>query len=191
MVGPKENRMNPVRSKRDFVRRYQAGEFGNASPTWDTLDEYLKSGYVGPLHIRNRIKGGPTWYDVPCEEIEERWYGVLFYDRAEERDLYISAMAPTDLTLIQGEVQRGFHGVDLFYSTVPKPMRVALMEDGKQIQGASASSVLHSYLNSRSHEWMTYLLEAYPDHVIEFSTYDVNWGTHPGYNTCFWEVRLY
>jgi len=183
--------MKPVRTKSDFVKRYRAGEFGNCSPTWDSLEDYLHSGYEGPLHIRNRVAGGPTWYDIRCDAVEVWWWGIIFSGEARETDLYISAMAPTDLTLFQGEVQRGMRGLDLHYTTVAKPMRTALVEESHQVSGAVATALLHHYLDSRSQDWLEYLLETYIDHVIELSTYDVPWGTVPGYNTCFWEVRLY
>jgi hypothetical protein len=100
-------------------------------------------------------------------------------------------MAPTDKTLFQGEVQRGLWGLDLFYTTVAKPMREALAVRSEQVNGIIASKLLEKYLCPCSHEWLLYLLESYPDHVIEFSTYSVEWGTVPGYNTVFWEIRKY
>lgn len=197
----------PVRSKQDFVRRYKMGEFGNASPTYDTVLEFSKAVYPDwkcedLYHIRNRIAGGPTWYDVPGREVRQRWY-ELVQQGVMEKDLYISAMAPTPLTLIQGEVmrldnhghevgQRQSHaGLNLFYTQVAKPMRDALKEWCRQVSGIVAVDLLRMHLNHNSLEWMYKLLDWYPGHVIEFSTYDKEWGTVPGYNTLFWEVRCY
>src|SRR4029079_14257562 len=59
----------PVLTKGDFVQRYKQGEFGNASPTWNTFDEYLAANYSGQLHIRNRVAGGPSWYNVPSDRV--------------------------------------------------------------------------------------------------------------------------
>lgn len=184
----------PVLSKVDFVRRYKAGEFGNHSPTWDTVDEWLEDRpwikYGEKYHIRNRVAGGPTWYDVQYQSLPHIWNRVVAQGNRSEL-LYVSAMAPTEKTLIQGEVQEGIWGLDLFYTTVRKPMRDALQEKSFQVSGVIAVSLLHHYLNAQSYDWLLYLLEAYPDHVIEFSCYDICWGTVDGFNTVYWEVRKY
>ena len=180
----------PVLSKGDFVRGYAAGEFGNHSPTWDTIEAYYASGYRGLVHIRNRIAAGLTWYNVQPWEMVVRWWNeaMCLYDPSQ---LYISAMAPTEQTLFQGEVMYGLWGLSLTYTTVAKPMRDALLEDTKTAQGIIASLLLQHYLCPNSYEWLVTLLDRYPDHVVEFSTYSVEWGTLSGFNTVFWEVRKY
>jgi hypothetical protein len=70
-------------------------------------------------------------------------------------------------------------------------MREGLAKDGKQVYGATAARLMREFLNDKSFEWVQYLLDSYPDHVVEFSTYDVEWGTVPGHNTVFWEIRKY
>ena len=184
----------PVLSKRDFVRRYRAGEFGNASPTWDTAEEWWRSNQRchthALFHIRNRVKGGATFYNVPAHSMGVMWARA----RAKcggAQNLYVSAMAPTEKTLIQGEVQQGLFGLDLTYTRVKKPMRDALLESSESVRGLTASLLLATGMNQRSYEWLEYLLQAYPNHVVEFSVYSVEWGTVPGYNTVFWEVRRY
>ena len=186
-----EQEYPPVLTKRDFVRRYNGGEFGNHSPTWDTLREFLNSNYQGGLiHLRNRIAGGETWYNVAPNDIDLYWTEAL-YSGLTPNDLYISAMAPTEKTLIQGEVLQTEHGLNLFYSRIAKPMRDALKEDSHTVTGSVAQKFLEYFLCSNSYEWMQTLLERYPLHVIEFSTYDCYWGTVPRHNTAFWEVRMY
>ena len=105
----------PVLTKKDFVRRYALGEFGNHSPTWDTLREWLCDKpweRFGDLyHIRNRIAGGKTWYNVPAMQMGVYWYAAS--KEVGVNNLYISAMAPTDKTVFQGEVQRGLWGLDV------------------------------------------------------------------------------
>lgn len=182
----------PVLTKHDFVRRYAKGEFGNASPTWDDIQDLGDSEYDGLVHIRNRVAGGPTWYNIPSfPDAGEKWFDLTEDQGVDPASLYISAMAPTEKTLFQGEVIQGLKGLDLTYTTVAKPMRDALREQTNNAQGIRALTLLRHFLCSRSWDWMVYLLDAYLDHAIEFSTYSVNWGTLPGYNTVFWEVRLY
>ena len=72
-----------VNSKHDFVRRYWEGEFGNGAPTWNTLADWARETNdsdnpevlhdlerKGVLyHVRNRVAGGPTHYDVKPTEL--------------------------------------------------------------------------------------------------------------------------
>jgi hypothetical protein len=181
----------PVLTKKDFVRRYALGEFGNHSPTWDTFREWLGSNPLASslYHIRNRIAGGKTWYNVPALRMGEVWRAAS--EEVGIANLYISAMAPTEKTVFQGEVQRGLWGLDVYYSTVAKPMREALAESSSSVSGLNADLLLRRYLNQKSYDWLMYLLDEFPSHVVEFSTYSVNWGTVEGHNTIFWETRLY
>src|SRR5687768_4640924 len=117
--------MEPVSTKANFVRRYQAGEFGNRAPTWENFVDWAMAHLGGDklelFHIRNRVAGAMTWYDVPKYRMADDWaVATKLYDPSE---LYISAMAPTHLTTIQGELLRSSRGLELYYSTVRKPMR--------------------------------------------------------------------
>lgn len=187
--------MEPVLSKKDFVRRYKAGEFGNASPTWNTLEEFLDDRpwlYLGTdqrYHIRNRRAGGPTWYDVCFKKVSFKWYNAM--ERGER--VYISAMAPHDRNVLQGEIMEGEWGWEL--SCAPgclgRPMREALKLCPVSFKGLRAKLLVRQAMNDLSYQWLEYLLEAYPGHVVEFSAFSTCWGTVPGHNTVFWEVRLY
>jgi hypothetical protein len=183
----------PVLTKADFTRRYKAGEFGNASPTWDTVQEYLASGYnQGPIHIRNRVAGGPTWYDVKPGEVLSTYTEIVGFGKAKSEELYFSAMAPTPLTTLQGEWMLDTCGIpQLYYSRIAKPMRASLAEGGKQASGLVARALTQAFMNYRSLAWFEWLKLDYPEHVIEFSCYSRCWGTVPGHNTVFWEVRKY
>lgn len=175
----------PVTTKTNWLRRYKLGEFGNRGPLWDTPQEFEESEYGGLVHLRARIASAPSFYDVPAVLALERW------QQLEVGDYFCAAMAPTAQTVIQGEVCRSELGLYFYYSTVAKPMRIALAERSDQAYGIIASCLLKSHLCTRSYEWLEYLLDSYPDHTIELSTYSVNWGTVPGLNTIFWEVRKY
>ena len=197
----------PVLTKKDFVKRYAEGEFGNASPTWDDFASWhrdccyegthsVKKSREGLYHIRNRVAGAETWYDIPAgapigdSNLWRCWYEVAT-KKYKPPQLYISMMAPTEKTLFQGEVMRGLWGLELLYTTVAKPMRDALAERCARVRGIIAVTLLKHFLCPNSYEWLQHLLETYPDHVVEFSTYSTNWGTVPGYNTVYWECRKY
>lgn len=177
----------PIDSKAKFIRLYQAGEFGNRAPTWNTPEEFAKSGYTGLVHLRNRIAGGITFYNVEPKIALYRWKRE---DHPEQ--FYCSGMAPHEHNLIQGELQDMPGGLYLRYSTLRfLPMRDALAELSHDAHGLLAKALLDTHLNDLSRQWMDYLLEAYEDHVVEFSSFSVCWGTVPGHNTVFWEVRNY
>ena len=196
------NRMNeinnppPVKTKRDFVRRYKLGEFGNRSPTWEDLHSFMLDDTVnenGLYHLRNRIADGPTWYDIPHSEVPHRWRRLIA-DGESPHNLYLSEMAPTERTVIQGEIQqvdKPQPGTVLTYSTVAKPMRDALKEERLTAWDLKALSLVALHMNPKSIDWLNILFQRYPGHVIEFSVYEQNWGTLAGFNTVFWEVRNY
>ncbi|MCK9569155.1 hypothetical protein M0R72_09450 [Candidatus Pacearchaeota archaeon] len=182
-----------VLTKSDFVRRYQLGEFGNHSPTWARVEDFLAEHPLGDgqkYHLRNRVTGGATWYNIDEDGVEFAFYDLL-NSGVKSESLYLSAMAPTELTLIQGEVVRAPWGLYLYYTQVAKPMRDALAEKAESVSGLTALMLLKRYLCQRSYEWLEYLLDEYPGHAVEFSTYGKCWGTVPGMNTVFWEIRQY
>jgi len=174
----------PVKTKRDFVRRYQNHEFGNRAPTWDTIEEFKKSDCKGLVHIRNRNAGGITFYDLTREEAIRRW-SIL-----EPKEFYISLMAPTKKTILQGELTiSDSEGLTGLVTTVAKPMRIALAEKATQVRGVFVNALLRTMLCPNSYDWTMTLLDRYPGHVIEFTTFSCDWGTLPGFNTVWWEVR--
>jgi hypothetical protein len=173
-----------------FVDGYQAGRFGNRAPTWNTINELADSSYSGLVHIRNRVAGGPTWYDVPADKVARVYCEVTQQGLLRPADAYFSGMAPTALTTIQGEVRRSERGLDLTYSRVAKPMRQSLLEGSRSACGLIAQELLRYYMDAPSYDWLNELLTEYPESVVEFSCYGTRWGTL-GLNTVFWEVRNY
>ena len=183
----------PVLSKADFVRRFLANEFGNRGPTWDSLNDFERSGYTGLVHLRNRVAGGPTWYNIPANQVQAKWLEICHNTTkvVEPWNIYFAGMAPTERTLIQGEAMESERGLALYYSTVRKPMREALAEEAVQEYGLTAILRLQYYLDPSSYDDLRMLLGEYDGHVVEFSTYEVCWGTVPNRNTVFWEIRGY
>lgn len=185
----------PVENKRDFVPRYARGEFGNAGPTWlstqDFLndDEYhIRTQKSQLYHLRNRKPGGTTYYAVSVQDIQD-FARTSVTPPTVLRDYYVSAMAPHDYTLLQGEVHRTVAGLSLTATFSKLPMRDALKEDCHSFSGLRAKLLLQKTLCPNSYDWLAHLLDSYDGHIVEFSAFGVNWGTLPRYNTVFWEVR--
>jgi len=123
--------------------------------------------------------------------LEARWWRLTEHEGIDPHDLYISGMGPERLKLFQGETEIGIWGRHLHFNVEALPMKEVQPEDWFDTNGANALYLLRSHLDARSFEWLEYLLQEYPGHVVEFSTYSVEWGSMPGYNTVFWEVRRY
>lgn len=178
----------PIDSKSKFVRLYQLGEFGNHSPTWDTPMEFAEANYrQGLVHLRNRTAGRETFYNLDPLVALCQWAGM-----DNPLQFYCSAMAPHEHNLLQGEVWDGPWGLNLHgtYEIGP-PMRDALSVSPFDCTGLEAKLSLRRVMNDKSWEWFQYLLEAYPEHVIEFSAFNCCWGTRPAENVVWWEVRKY
>ena len=182
----------PVDRKQDFVRRYKAGEFGNHSPTWDTLEEFeydINCHSHDLYHLRARSKGGKGQYNIPAYKVARAWAKLKITEQ-----YYISGMAPHDYGTIQGDVYvdpyRG--GLHLHYNTRKVPMRDGFQVEQLQVCGIMAACLLRQFMCPNSYEWLQVLLRRYPGHIVEFSCFSVPWGTlYPKFNTAFWEVRSY
>lgn len=181
----------PVLTKIDFARRFLAGEFGNRTRTWDTRDEFAS--WVlnndpherGKYHLRNRVAGGETFYNLYWSEAVARWM-----EQKDKGSWYAAEMVDHSRQTIQGEVYYSDTGLTLYYTDVKAPMRTALAEKATQVSGIIASLLLRRYLCPNSYDWLQELFVCYPDHVVEFSSFERRGiGTLPQYNTIFWEVR--
>jgi hypothetical protein len=188
----------PVLTKQDFVKRYAAGEFGNASPTWQTFEQFSKDvswhHKQQQFHLRNRVAAGETHYNLSATEVLRQW------GDDKNGPWYCSAMAPEDRKIFQGEViEHPATGIQLHYNLHAIPMRDGMAAEyatsGYQkrmnVDGPRVYWYLRTFLCANSYEWLMILLDRYPNHAVEFSSYATNWGTISGFNTVFWEVRKY
>lgn len=181
-----------VNSKVEFYALYETGFFGNKAITWKNLSEVIESGWKGKICIRGR-KGVPrsfVKYNVAVEEakkiIEEfKSNGI------KQSDLTFNQLMPDDKLILQGEVTIGFNGIDLHYTTIKKPMNIALKEESINISGLRARILLENTMCSESFESIIELLYMFPGNVIEFSVYSIGVGIIDNRNTIIWEVRNY
>ena len=182
----------PVRNKRDYYTRYIAGEFGNRLQVWATKGEWENSGFIGPIGIRNRKPDSPFCrYDIP-HRLVNSVVDEFLSKGCPLSDMTFNEAAPESDLTIQGEFCINYDGqLALVYSHVKRQMRIALKQEPKYATGNHARQILKHFADNDSYEWMDWLLGAYPDHTIEFSTYRRNLGSIPRRNTLIWEVRAY
>lgn len=188
-----EDRRRPVLSKRDCTARWARGEFGNKIPSWPSVEAFIEEPNPpdDTFTVRCTVPGSPFCaYNLARHEVLAM-AAEFVEEGADYRTLYVNQSATNDeLLTLQGEVMRGPRGLELRYSTARKKMRLALAEDEHNAHGLTALEILRSRLDATSLEWLEHLLDEYPDHVVEFSTWSCPMGDL-GWNTIFWEVRKY
>lgn len=180
----------PVADKKDFYRRRARLEFGNSLRTWDTWRDLIRSDYEGPIGIRNIVPGGPFVGPIP--------YGLWYVERkkllqsgVKKEDMRFGEAAPDDRCVFQGETCETSRGLELRYSTRAGMTHREAMGAAQNVQGLTAWSILHHFLEPVDVDELKELLNLYPDHVVEFSTYAFPVGNIPGHCTLIWEVRQY
>lgn len=189
-----------IRNKRLMYQLFEKGEFGNRPRTWGDLTDLLASdfrGEVGMFQKDPRGGGGLVRYNVPVAAAAEhtaKWAtkGV------RPTDIQYTEMAPHQHNLIQGEVM-GPSRLPWSAETCDWSMSyncaVGLtMRDARALpwrqSGKYTRTLLRQLLDRPSFNNLEYLLDQYPEHAVEFSTFRVPVGVL-GWNTIFWEVRLY
>lgn len=188
----------PLLTKAQSNRLWQAGVFGNKLRSWETIREWRLSNYRGPVALRCREGrgAGPCIYDVVpgevCQAIEE-----LQARGAREGDIMVNEMSPNieilqgeylnDVREINGEVIWGY----FLHSRLRMRMRHALQLAPAVSCGLKSDLLLRQAMTTASYEDWQELLERYPGHVLEVSVYDRCLGDCPGRNALVWEVRQY
>lgn len=180
-----------IKTKAEMYELYERGLFGNKPLTWD-LESYYRSTY--PKNVVMRYKGamGGQWcqYNISRTEVPE-YVAKWVAEGANPNLIALNEALHDDKLLIQGEVMLDVTHYSLLYSTVPKPMRLALREKSQTAVGLEAVMILKHYLDPASYDDLQALFELYPTAVVEFSTWSIDTGCIPNRNTIFWEVRNY
>jgi len=175
-----------VRTKSDFLRRWQKGEFGNRLRVWENINE-IDCPLVG---IRYKIQESKFMvYGVARSDVAERVSAMVSQGASREL-FYFGEAAPDEDLILQGELQQSVGHYDLCYSTVKDRMRVA-MKHQQYCSGLQVVHTLRNHCTEGSYHDLMQLLEDYPDHIVEFSVYRYCLGDTPGRNTLIWEVRKY
>lgn len=189
------DRRQPVLTKADAWRRWIAGEWGNTIPSWYSLDEFYEEPNPPPcvaLRYRGQVAGSPfCLYDVPREDVPATVQRITRELGIDPKRIAVNSSTNCDdALLVQGEARRDPGGLYLFYTRAQKKMRLAFREHAAHARGAAALAIVDWAMDPPSREMFDYILDHYPDHVVEFSCWSIPWGTLC-WNTIFWEVRRY
>ena len=173
-----------ITTKKQMYQLLNNGKLGNTFRSWDSWEEVLESGYRGLMSVRSLKIGDPVRiYDIPFEEVEKfaptHPHSLIFYEAT-----------PHKTRLFQGEVCVFNECLQLTYTFVKLPMRLAFNESELHAEGLLASSLMRTYVDPSSLDDIYELLKIYRGHVIEFSTFRVNVGILQK-PTVIWEVRDY
>lgn len=183
-----------ILSKKVNHRLYSEGFYGNKLRSWNTLEECLADNPNGNIIPRYNGNGGGTnfpKYGTPILPTQAWALREIWKSAGASVDrCFWNEEAPDAYLTIQGEIMRTEEHLALFWSSEKTTMRKAL-QNGKQDQGLKAKLMLEHYLSPNSLSDVYALLDRFPDHVIEFSTYSINLGHNKHRNTIIWEVRKY
>lgn len=181
-----------VETKAEAYRLYHSGEFGNRLQSFDTMEELLGrlgNDYRGTLAIRYKVPGSPFFqFDIPGAGALREEVSRLVRQGADPALMVFSEQADDSLITVQGEVRRSPAYLDLTFSEVQRPMRLAFLTDRRRATGAEANLILRAAMDPPSWENLWRLLDRYDGAVVEFSCYARSIGDL-GHNTLFWEVR--
>lgn len=183
-----------ITSKRQSYNLWRQGLFGNKGGDWATVEDLRKSRFRGTVAIRycGFAHGGIFIKDLQIQQVEPT-LAKLHEQGWSLSDFYIlEQMSPDIVTYrINGELLNTPDGLALYYSTDNALMRDALVKSGRQVWGLRTMLVLRHFLNPTDFEELMTLLDHFPGHVIEFSSFSRSVGLIPHRQMIVWEVRLY
>jgi hypothetical protein len=181
-----------ISNKADFYLLYHAGILGNKALAWSSYQELLKSNWKGSVCLRSKkgVLRGRVDYNVPFNEV------YVKIDEWEREGYSLDSInfnqsMPDDNLILQGEVIDDILGWDLRYTTVKKPMNLALDEKENYAKGLAAKMIMRGHLDPSSYSDIEALFGIFPNSAIEFSTYSISVGDIQNRNTVIWEVRNY
>ena len=177
----------PITTKHAMYAALNAGLLGYTLPAVETppeLDTLLARG--GRFAIRLKQSGGHTRFNLTPDEV-----------RAELAKLSlgswnVSPMLDDTQRVCYGHLINDVGGWRLHYSDDPKPCKLLPSKDGcteKHMTGLAARLYLRRIMDDVGWETLNWLLDEYPDHVVEFSVMASRLASFGPTNTIIWEVR--
>jgi hypothetical protein len=192
----RENRMRgePVLNKTDMYRRLKAGEFGNTNPNWHDWQEWTADPNGRDRYelwgIRSMTANDPrAKLNVHRADVFAHLEATGLLNDGYSLSPMLSAVSR--IVTWEGNVQRNPTLLAEGNVAVQHGSWRTHMLHPRVWEGSAADVLLRWVLNPSSYADLMTLLDLYPEHVVEFTALDVEFGTHPGHNAIVWEVRRY
>lgn len=183
----------PIRYKRESYDLYQKGLLGNTLRVWSNASDLLLDDYGGLIRLRYSGPEGANRFTEHKMSIPDGIIKAYQWSRAGlelERIVYCEP-AVDERIILQGEIKLMHYDIALECSTKKTNMRDAMRQERKSFFGLAARQILHDYLYPACYEFVMEILHQYPEHTLEFTAFDCCYGWKQGWNTVFWELRLY
>jgi hypothetical protein len=176
-----------ITNKAQMYRLLNAGVLGHTLPAAETvLDAERLTRNGGLFAVRMKQAGGRTMFDLTADQ-------SLAAVRAMPAGTWnLSPMLDDAKRVCYGHLLDGPGGWSLHYTTDPKPARLKYEQDGceqRWLNGLAARMYLRGIMDQAGWDTLTGLIEAYPDHAIEFTVMRSRLDAFGPTNTIFWEVR--
>ena len=181
--------MPVVSNKLQMFDLWRNGVFGNRLKVWtisEMLEEKSYSGLVGV-----RCLGKPGLPYVHHISVLEGIAEATKLSKTYNVETAIFEASPDNHIILQGEMIELDGIFDLRCTRVKKSMRDAFKEEEMNCIGFTAKYMLKNLMSEVSWQEFERLLEEFPEHVYEFTIYDMCLGVNRGCNTIWWEVRKY
>lgn len=185
-----------IRSKSEMYEKLHKGEFGNTVPMWFNCVKWQESPEYHIYQwwgVRCLTPGGPCFLNVTRKDVA-RFCNVI---TVAEYDYNISPMIDRVVNVtLWANIWDSPSG--LVVEGIMNPPQTAswrdLMPDPNHYirwERSAAVALLLNHLNPNSLDDLYILLDKYPEHVVELSATEQQFGTVPGRNAVIWEVRNY
>lgn len=179
-----------IPDKRTMYDLYNRGCLGNGLRNWDTLEECVANVTDTLVGVRCRRIGGPCIAMKTPAELTAIMPGVYAQGWRPQDFIYGESPDHHHQTM-QGEVMRSERHLDLTYTTVKAPMRVALATETRYASGLTAQTLLQHYMDPCSYDDVMALLDECDGSVVEFTCFDVDLGRYLHRSVVIWEARQY
>lgn len=171
----------------------RAGRFGNALLTATSLEELRlrHSGLVGLRYMGTT--SGKRWFQLDLKNDDEvracvgRWVS-----QGADPTFIVYCQQSPPCTMNAEVTGTAVRPILRYHLNQGMSNREAMLDSGAvDVEGLRALCVLRSFLTPSSFDDVCELLDEWPDHVIEFTTFHSPLGWARGRNHVVWEVRDY
>ena len=179
----------PIRNREEYFDLWARDVIGNHLRIWNTVEE-IPEGIESVMVREVNPNGGGGFVNVMKTTSVRK---LQFLKRVVYNEL-----APDELATMQAYIRKE-NGIIYLEAkltararlpTRPERMRQAIKR-AKCFEGLQALHIVRNRVSPRDYEDIVEMLDAYPGHVLEFTSYacGVGWAKHS--NVIFWELRGY